>query len=276
MSHFIRCSLAVLVLWNVPACGQHNVIGKPGYILAPSAAETTGPLQLTTSWMPPAMSFGDNTNTLGSDKGTMLYHAGVSLTRFFQVNLNITYGISRARTGIGDRQIDARIQVLRERKYRPALVLILCPPGATTNYLAHNVAIATKRFSLFKQETVSENAIPAAGTLEVSVGYGSPYYLRGLSLIDKKSFTFYDKRELGNWYLVGGFAGISFRPASWLLVSAEVTNKTAAAGMGLNWKNRLSGKLNWFGRDVAGISAQWNISLENKPFELRKRAKKNP
>lgn len=236
---------------------QYNVLGKPGFILAPSASEIKESLSLGITYMPQNIVFrGDR----ASPEGEHVYHAGVSLTEFFQVNLNITYSIDQPRNGIGDRHIDFRIQLLKERKIFPALVIIAVPPGASTNFLAHNALIAGKQF--------------AAGLVEVSAGYGLPYNIGGRAVtVASSPLEIYDKRDKGYWYLIGGFAGVAAKPSEWLRLSAEITNRGPAAGIGLNYKKILQGQLNWLGASRFGYSVQTTIRLNREPTELRKARK---
>ena len=267
-----RSILLCITLTALVCRGQTNILGKPGYILAPSAMDTPGPLQLGVNWLPSVMSFKDNNNSTGSDKGSLVYHAGVSLTDFWQINLNITYGIDRPLTGIGDRHLDTRIRLFKERRHRPALVVIVVPPGATTNYLVHNALVATKTFG--RADGNEEGASGPAGMtdapLEASLGWGAPFYLRGISLIDNKPFDWYDKRRQGLWYLNGFFAATSWKPVSWLTLSAEITNRGWAAGAGVTWKKRIGIQYSVYSAGSAGYSLFGNIPLDKRPFELRK------
>ena len=233
---------------------QYNVLGKPGYILAPSASEIKESLSLGITYMPENIVFRGER---ASPEGEHVYHAGVSLTDFFQVNLNITYAIRQPRNGIGDRHIDFRIQLLKERKNFPALVLIAVPPGASTNFLAHNALIAGKQF--------------AGDLVEVSAGYGLPYNIGGRAVtVASSPLEIYDKREKGYWYLIGGFAGVAVKPAEWLRVSADITNRGPAAGVGLNLKKILFGQVTWLGGNRFGYCFKTNIRLDREPPELRK------
>jgi hypothetical protein len=237
---------------------QYNVLGKPGFILAPSASEIKEAFSLGISYMPENIVFlGDQ----ASPEGERVYHAGISVTDFFQVNLNITYAIRQPRNGIGDRHIDFRVRLLKERKNLPSLVLIAVPPGASTNYLAHNALVAGKQF--------------ADGLVEVSAGYGLPYNIGGRAVtVASKPFEIYDKREKGYWYLVGGFAGIAVHPTEWLRLSTDITNRGPAAGVGLNLKKILVGQVNWLGGNSFGYTLQTIIRLDREPSELRKAKKK--
>jgi len=243
----------------------NNVLGKPGYILAPSASEIPQPFQMGVSWLPPEISFSDNEYNTSSQDGSLIYHFGVSLTDFFQVNINITYGINRPRTGIGDRQLDFRFRLLTERKHWPGLILILAPPGAYTNYLAHNAVVATKTFSFNSTHKI----------LEVTGGYGLPYNFAGLSVINKTPFEFYDKRAGGLWYLNSFFAAAAIHPAPWLSFSTEITNRTAAAALTFRKSNYIMAQINWFPSVGLGGSLNFNIPLDFDAPELRHFRKRN-
>ena len=258
-------SASVTVHNKTESFSLNNVLGKPGYILAPSASEIPQPFQMGVSWLPPEISFSDNEYTTGSQDGSLIYHFGVSLTEFFQVNINITYGINRPRTGIGDRQLDFRLRLLTERKHWPGLILILAPPGAYTNYLAHNALVATKSFSFNSTHKI----------FELTGGYGLPYNFAGLSVINKTPFEFYDKRAGGLWYLNGFFAAAAIHPIPWLSLSTEITNRTAAAALTFRKSNYIMAQINWFPSVGLGGSLNFNIPLDFDAPELRHFRKRN-
>lgn len=240
---------------------QFNVLGKPGYILAPSAVDVPGPFQLSAAWVPPKLSFSSERWTTGSPDGTMLYHFGVSLTDFLLINLNVTRGIGRDDIGIGDRHLDVRLRIFKERKNRPALALHVSPPGPVTNYLAHNALVATKFFDLGKRNTF----------LETTAGYGFPYYFGGLNAFTDDKLEIRSKREEGLWYLNGFFGAVSIHPMKWASVAVEITNRTVAAALTFRLKNRLIGQFNWIGEAGFGFSVQGNIRLDREASELRQR-----
>jgi hypothetical protein len=183
--------------------GQINLSGKPGLIYTPSAVQTENGL----------FRFGYNYNPMqyamrGRNKNAeRILYAGVSLFSRLEININFLQMISSTRRkvkeGLGDRQLDLRYMVLKEKKNRPSLALVLTTPFTIDGAMLTHALVATKNFALTNDLK-----------LETSIGYGSPYYLyRNSSTLKDdgmfSNFKWQKKSEdkYHNHYLQGPFGG---------------------------------------------------------------------
>ena len=199
--------------------GQVNFLGKPGYIAIPSAEiEEDRPLGLSFSYLPDAYSIF---NSPGDRNIVHFYNARLGFTSFMEMNLSIAHRpLMSEQIGVGDRQLDFRFRLLRERKYLPALLLGWTPPGSTSPVMAHDYLVATKNF------------ITGFGKFSVSGGYGSPYIFKkeeggdALDLEVLKKIDFFEGK-----YLTGFFGGISYEPVAYGGVLLEYDTQTINAGL---------------------------------------------
>ncbi|WP_243735804.1 YjbH domain-containing protein [Christiangramia sabulilitoris] len=234
-------------------------MGKPGYINTPSAEwMEQKPVGFSFAHLPGAYSmFGNELTTVN------FYNARAAFTSFFEVNLSVAHRPARAeinRLGVGDRQLDFRFRILKEKKYTPSIVLGWTPPGSAAPYLAHDYLVLTKNF---------ETSI---GKLQISSGYGSPYVFikkpNSESFLDFEVQRKSDSRLKAN-YLTGFFAGLKYQPVTWGGLLAEYDSNTINAGAYIQpweWLN-LQGHT-YEGREFA-FSAAVNFSLDFLPKTLR-------
>ena len=129
----------------------------------------------------------------------------------FDINVNLLQLFSTSQNpvklGLGDRQLDFRYLVLKEKPVQPSLAVILSTPTSISPTLLTHAVVATKNLRISKQIN-----------MEFSVGYGSPYhvYRKGSTLenyglfanmaLEKKSLYGYHKH-----YLEGPFGGLALQ-----------------------------------------------------------------
>lgn len=198
--------LPVLVIFCValPGYAQMNISGKPGLIYVPSATETKeGNFQFGVHYNP--IDYGFRFNKKNSEN---IYFINATIVPRLEVNINllrINKEKINGQKGIGDRQIDLKYLILKEKKYQPALALIISAPFGIDNSLTTNAIVATKTFKLSSRLSA-----------EVTAGLGSPYYIeRDNSEKDNynifQDLKFREKKELPYYYLSGPIGGINFR-----------------------------------------------------------------
>lgn len=257
MSRFWRgglLSLPTFFLVLTASFSQVNLLGKPGYVLVPSAEWESEPgFTLFAGYLPIESTI--NTSSFFNYNG--LYYGGrVGITSFLEVSLNITYHFEKERVGIGDRQMDARFRLLKESKHLPAVALILSIPVESNNLIAYNSISLTKNFQILGKTT-----------LQLTGGYGSPYFL---GTPYGRSLDFYLKRDVGNEYLNGFFGGMSWKPRSWLGLLADYDTRDFNAGLWLGYKDRVGVQLYLYGMENPGGSAYFRLPLNQEFRELRR------
>lgn len=247
------------------AKSQVNVLGKPGYIMVPSARwDVERPFGLSASYIPQAYAVNYFMKAYYDE---LIYGVRLGITDFLEFNLNITYLPDRERIGIGDRHADIRLRLLKEKKLRPDLVLIASPPGTAANYLAHNVLVATKNLDL-----------KSYGALSYTLGYSLPYALgnapkgKNSQVIDK-GFGFYSKESLRIRYLNGFFSALSYQPFPWMGLMAEYDGEDFHGGFFLKYKTIGSVQLNAYGLETLGGSFNLSFPLNFEMRELRRYGK---
>lgn len=212
--------LPFLLILCVSTCGygQMNISGKPGLIYVPSATETKeGNFQFGVNYNP--KKYGFRFNKQNSEN---IYFINTTIIPRLEVNINllrINNEKIRGQKGIGDRQIDLKYLILKEKKYQPSLALIVSVPFGIDNSLTTNALVATKSFKLAQKLSA-----------EITAGIGSPYYIeRQDSEKDNynifQNLEFRKKKELAYSYLSGPIGGINL-------------NFDKKAGMLLEWDSK--------------------------------------
>ncbi|WP_265162965.1 YjbH domain-containing protein [Salinimicrobium tongyeongense] len=198
--------------------GQVNFLGKPGYIATPSAGVFENrPLGFSFSYLPNEYSIFTN----GDRNIIHFYNVRFGFTSFMEVNLSIAHRpLMSEDIGVGDRQLDFRFRLLKEKKYLPALVLGWTPPGSVSPVLAHDYLVATK------------NLTTGIGQFNISAGYGSPYVIKRKNGGEALDLEVLKKTEFkGVKYLTGFFGGISYKPISWGGALIEYDSQTFNTGI---------------------------------------------
>jgi hypothetical protein len=189
--------------------GQMNISGKPGLMYIPtSVSPRDGTLSIGGSYNPETYSFRRN-----GDFSENIYFVNLTFIPRLEVNLTLTRsnGVRRIaairdRSGIGDRQLDVKYQVLTERDNRPSVALVVSAPFGVNNFFNSNALVAGKTWK------VSEKV-----NLELTAGMGSPYYLLRKMNPDGSNTSLFSaikvrkKSELPYRYLSGPFGGLNIR-----------------------------------------------------------------
>jgi len=196
----------LLILCVSPSLfAQMNFSGKPGLLNIPTAVETkNGSLIFGYAYNPIKYSF--RRNGLQSES---IYYINLTVLPRLDINLNLMRMNGETRKqdkGIGDRQLDLKYLILKEKKYQPSLALYLSMPFAIDNSFTTNALVATKTFKLSTQLFA-----------EVTAGYGSPYYLKREESEKTNSSIFnniklQDKNKENRYkYLSGPVGGVNLR-----------------------------------------------------------------
>jgi hypothetical protein len=185
------------------AQAQVNLSGKPGLIFTPSAVETADGL----------FRFGYNYNPVkyalrrrGRNPERILY-ANITILKRLEINASLLQMIStdqyKVREAIGDRQLDIRYLILKEKAKRPSLALVLTTPFTIDGAMLTHALVATKNFQVQRDLK-----------LEVSAGYGSPYYLyrdegnlTNSNMLSNFKWQKKSEDRYKNHYLQGPFGG---------------------------------------------------------------------
>ena len=240
---------------------QVNIMGKPGYMTTPSAEWLDGKqLGFTFSYVPNEYSLFEtpiNKNTLN------FYNVRASITSFMEVNLSIAHRPQIPdKVGVGDRQLDFRFRLLKEKELWPALVLGWTPPGSVSPILAHDYLVATKHFN------------SSIGNFSASLGYGSPYVL-----VRKPKGKFFDlqiknKEDFrGIKYLTGFYGAASYMPVEFGGIMMEYDTQSFNTGIFVIYKEWLYLQAYTFEGKKIAFTTSINLSLDFSPNTLRKYAK---
>ena len=265
MKKTIYFSLFVSLLFGVNAelFGQRNVVGKPGQVMTPSAQwDTLRQVGVSFGYIPENYSINNfMTRHIGPEH---IYGISLPITRFLEVNLNFTRKPEMKRIGVGDRHIDLRIQLLKERIFLPSVVLIVTPPEGYSTYLSQDLLVATKNISLGN-----------AGKIRLSGGYSSPYFYRTRVRDSAGQKGFVRKNVIGNDYLNGFFGSLQWQPWEFLGLMVEHDTQRINTGMFVQWKERVILQGNLFGNRELGVTGSVRFPLDFAPYELRRYSKKN-
>ena len=262
----IPCFCVILLLWmgiTSPMSAQVNVLGKSGQVMTPSAQwDTLRRVGVTFGYIPERYSINNFMNRqIGPEH---IFGVSLPLTGFLEVNLNFTRKPEIARTGVGDRHIDIRVQLLKETRLLPSVVLVLTPPEGYSTYLSQDLLVATKNI-----------ALGDVGKLRLSGGYSSPYFYRTRSTKPGEPRGFTRKTAIGNYYLNGFFGSLQWQPWEFLGIMLEHDSQRVNTGMFVQWKERFYLQGNLFGNRELGFTTSVRFPLDFAPFELRLYAKKN-
>lgn len=196
----------LLILFvNTPLFAQMNFSGKPGLLNIPTAIETkSGSLIAGYAYNPVKYSFRRN-----GIQSESIYYVNLTILSRLDLNLNLMRMNGETRfqdKGIGDRQLDFKYLILKEKTYQPSLALYLSMPFAIDNSFTTNALVATKTFRL------SKNLFA-----EVTGGYGSPVYIKRTDS-EKENSNIFSNLKIQNKnkenrykYLSGPIGGLNLR-----------------------------------------------------------------
>jgi len=198
---------------------QVNISGKPGIINTPSAVATDdGLFRIGYNFNPAKYSLRP---TIGMSES--IFFANITFLKRFELNANILRLIEtkdkKRKDGIGDRQLDVRYLILKEKKNRPSVAIILTNPFTIDGALLTHALVATKTLK-----------IQTDLKLEMSLGYGSPYYLyrnvdnyKNSSILNGFKWQKKSTNNYKNHYLQGPFGGaiLHYRKIGGLMVEYD-------------------------------------------------------
>jgi hypothetical protein len=206
--------------------GQVNLSGKPGLLFTPSAVATEdGLLRLGYNYNP--MGYALRARNRNPER---ILYANLTILPRLEVNINFLQMIStstrKVKEGIGDRQLDLRYLILKEKKHRPSLAVVITTPFTIDGAMLTHALVATKNVAMSKDFN-----------LEVSAGYGSPYYLyrdesnlQNSSMLSNLKWQKKSEDRYKNHYLQGPFGGAALRYRKWAGLMAEYDSKHINAG----------------------------------------------
>ena len=201
------------------ARSQVNLSGKPGLLYVPSAESTPeGQLSFGTIYIPKGYAL----SRAGRNAEAIVF-ANLTILPRLDININILKAIANAENPVikdlGDRQLDLRYLILREKETRPSLAIIMSSPFTVDAALLTHVVVATKNFEL-----------DSRWKIQATAGIGSPYFVYRKATVRNNSsvfssFRWQKKSEYihDNGYLVGIFGGakIDFRDRVGLMVEFD-------------------------------------------------------
>ncbi len=210
-----------------PARSQVNLSGKPGLLYVPSAESTpTGQLTFGAVYNPKAYAL----SRAGRNAEAILF-ANLTILPRLDINVNVLKAIGNAENPVikdlGDRQLDIKYLLLKEKTGRPSLAIIMSSPFTVDAAMLTQVLVATKTFELDADWRVLATA-----------GLGSPYFVYRNATVRNNSsvfssFRWQKKSEYfhNNHYLVGLFGGIKldFRSKAGVMVEYDSRHVNAGA-----------------------------------------------
>lgn len=206
---------------------QSNISGKAGLIYTPVARMSTdGTMAVGFHYFPSNYGF----NSDNSNPGRVLSMNLTVLPRF-DININVLQLFSTAqhpvKLGLGDRQLDFRYLLLKEKKNWPALAVIISTPTSISPTLLTHALFATKNFPVGPRIN-----------MELTAGYGSPFhvYRKGSTLENYGLFAnmVFEKKSdyrFHKHYLEGPFGGLSLQWAGKYGLMLEYDSQNINAGL---------------------------------------------
>lgn len=255
--------LLCCLTWHLQ--GQVNFLGKPGLMTIPSASwEQEQQLGLSFSHVPKEYSESILYTIHSSPEGNDInfYSARIRFLTFMELNLTLSHRPSiKEHEGVGDRQLDFRFHLLKERKYFPSLVLGWTPPGSVAPVIAHDYLVATKNFN------------SSVGSFAITAGYGSPYvFIKNIN--NDNIFNYFEARKKtdlrGSRYLSGIFGGLKYQPVKFGGLMFEYNTRTFNTGAYFNFKDWLHLQAYTFEGKEWAFQLAVNFPLDLKPRALRR------
>jgi hypothetical protein len=261
--------LLLFLMVTLPASGQINLSGKPGILFIPSArgladgdlvlGYTFNPIRYAVSGINnPGSSTAINQNSENVFYATLCALPRLELS--FTLLRPIGYLPLQAR-GIGDRQFDVKYQILTEREKRPAVAIILSAPFGLNNSLITHALVATKNFPLSEHTKI-----------ELTAGYGSPYYFDKSGGGDKYDFLggyeLRNKNKNLGQYLTGPFGGVVVRFRGNTGLMAEWDSQHLNLGGYATLFNRWTIQAGVLNFDQITIGTSYAVSLRKLPKRL--------
>ncbi|MFB9295898.1 YjbH domain-containing protein [Persicitalea jodogahamensis] len=196
-----------------------NLSGKPGLLYVPTADSTPeGHLTFGAVYNPKGYAL----SRLDRNAEAIMF-ANLTILPRLDINISVLKAINNAEhpviKDLGDRQLDIKYLLLKEKEKRPSLAIILSSPFTVDAAMLTHVLVATKNF-----------ALDARWKIQATAGVGSPYFVyRNASVTNNasvfSSFKWQRKSEYfhNNGYLVGVFGGakLDFQDKAGLMVEFD-------------------------------------------------------
>lgn len=207
----------LFVLISFCSSAQMNISGKSGLIYIPDAKEVKdGTLRIGYAFNP--VNYALRTKSKNSED---IFFANFAVLPRLDISLSFLRLRStpekKIKQGLGDRQLDFRYLILKERNNLPSLALVLSTPFTIDAALLTHAIVATKQIEFSNQFG-----------LDATLGYGSPYFLYRAedNLTNSNIFSnlrWQKKSEYryNNGYLTGPFGGIKLNYQNIAGVMAE-------------------------------------------------------
>ncbi|WP_247237827.1 YjbH domain-containing protein [Telluribacter sp. SYSU D00476] len=272
-------TLPFFVLWlmALPGSAQMNIAGKPGLIYTPTARETAdGTFTVGAHYNPYRYGFRSQ---LYSQRGQgnfseRILYANLTLLPRLDVNVTLVHlngkreNLPRAERMIGDRQLDLKYLLLKEKKGQPSVAVIMSAPFSVQASLITYAVVATKNLDITDEIKT-----------ELSVGMGSPYFIFRDLDTNEQNFNIFSRFVLkkksenlfGKDYLVGPFGGVSLNYRKQAGLMAEWDSKRLnVGGYATLWKRWTlqAGLLNF---DQVTFGTSYTVPLNALPQSLRKK-----
>ena len=259
-------SFLLLLMLGQGALAQVNLSGKPGLLFTPTAVETEDGL----------FRFGYNYNPIryalrGRNRNPeRILYANVTVLPRLEVNINFLQMINtptrKVKEGLGDRQLDLRYLILKEKKNRPSLAVVMTTPFTIDGAMLTHAVIATKNFNIQKDLS-----------LEVSAGFGSPYYLyrdeqnlQNSSITSNFKWQKKSEDKFKNHYLEGPFGGAALRYKKWGGLMVEYDSKHFNAGAFVTLFKRWTIQAGLLNGDQVMVGTSYAVSLLKPSKRLKK------
>lgn len=255
----------VMVWWYLPTFAQVNLSGKSGLMYTPSAVMTDdGFFRIGYNYNPIRYGLrGRNENP------ERILFANVTILPRLEVGVTLLQMIdtptSDVSEGIGDRGMDVRYQVLKETEKRPGLAVIMTVPFTIDGAMLTHVVVATKHFEIARD-----------WKLEVSAGYGSPYfvYRQGSTTTNYSFLSNFVWQKKSTWryrnhYLEGPFGGLSlsFRQKAGLM--AEYDSQHLNIGAYATFFKKWTVQAGWLNGDQFMFGTSFGVNLLKLPRKVK-------
>ncbi|NBA85266.1 hypothetical protein GVN16_05810 [Emticicia sp. CRIBPO] len=181
-----------------------NLSGKSGLMYIPDALEVSdGMFSLGYNYNP--VNYG--LRSKGSNPERTLF-ANLTVVPRLDISFSLLQIIStnenKVKEALGDRQLDIRYLLMKEKEKWPSIAIALSTPFTIDAAMLTQVIVATKQFKL------SENV-----GLEATAGYGSPYFLyrsednlTNSNIFSNMKWQKKSEYKFNNGYLTGPFGGV--------------------------------------------------------------------
>ncbi|MGR3812143.1 YjbH domain-containing protein [Jiulongibacter sp. NS-SX5] len=251
--------LACLFLLTGRECrAQRNLSGKQGLIYIPDAEKVTdGTWTVGYNYNP--INYSLRKNQIWSEQ---ILYTDLALLP----GLNLTFILLQGRENgkrvkkeaLGDRQLDLRLQLIKEKRYRPAMALIMSSPFTIDAALQTHVLVATKSITHKKWEA------------SLTAGFGSPYYfyrdednLNNGNIFSNFELQKKSEDRYGNNYLTGLFGGIKVGYADHIHLMMEWDGQKMNTGLHALFFKRINLQVSVLNFDQFSYGISLQQSLNN-------------